>query len=129
MLWNYDHTLDIIISNLNKDNYKCIQSSWYLSHAFFFLQVTMFFNIAFILDQDSFNICSWIFLAVFRNRWSFLQIEQITKFVDVRQFCLLQMKIKPEQNGKCNANAELLFFSSKDYCDLQAHAMVILHNL
>ncbi len=40
------------------------------------------------------------------------------------------MKIKPEQNGKCNANAELLLLSSsKDYCDLQAHAMVILHNL
>jgi hypothetical protein len=38
------------------------------------------------------------------------------------------MKIKPEQNSKCNANAELLLLvSSKDYCDLQAHAMVILH--
>jgi hypothetical protein len=90
----------------------------------------MLFNIAFVLDQDSLSICSWILLVVFRSRWSFLQIEQITRFGDACQFCLLQMKIKPEQNSKCNANAELLLlFSSKDYCDLQAHAMVILHNL
>jgi hypothetical protein len=90
----------------------------------------MLFNIAFVLDQDSLNICSWILLVVFRSRWSLLQIEQITRFGDAYQFCLLQMKIKPEQNNKCNANAELLLlFSSKDYCDLQAHVMVILHNL
>jgi hypothetical protein len=89
----------------------------------------MLFNIAFVLDQDLLSICSWILLVVFRSRWSLLQIEQIARFGDARQFCLLQMKIKPEQNGNCNANAELLLLlSSKDYCHLQAHAMVILHN-
>jgi hypothetical protein len=54
----------------------------------------MLFNIAFVLDQDSLSICSWILLVVFRSRWSLLQIEQITRFGDACQFCLLQMKIK-----------------------------------
>ncbi len=78
----------------------CSFSSSFVMHTIFVIsitclllwQVAMLFNITFVLDQDSLSICCCILLIVFKSRWILLQIEQITRFGNARQFCLLQSK-------------------------------------